>query len=163
MKTLIIYASTYGYTRDCVHSLKQQLNGETRIVDINKEAVPALTDFDTILIGGSIYIGQIQKKIKKYCLAHVDALKNKNLGFFIACGSAETIATYFKNSFPEPLLEKALFTENVGGEMRPDKMNFFHRFITKMIDKSADKQAAPAMKPLPENVVKMANAINQLR
>lgn len=162
MKTLILYASTYGFTRDCVHMLKKNLNGEIRIVDINKDAVPPLDDFDTILIGGSIYIGQIQKKIKKYCLTNVDTLKNKKLGFFISCGSAETIDAYFKNSFPEILLEKALFTENFGGEMRPDKMNFFHKFIANMVDKSADQQAAPPMKPLPENIIRMSNVINNL-
>ncbi len=162
MKTLIIYASTYGFTQDCVQMLKQNLNGETRIVNINKDAIPPLDDFDIILIGGSIYIGQIQKKIKKYCLANVDSLKNKKLGFFISCGSAETIDTYFKNSFPEILLEKALFTENFGGEMRPNKMNFFHKFISNMVEKSADKEAAPPMKPLPENILKMGNVINNL-
>lgn len=162
MKTLIIYASTYGFTRDCVQMLKQNLNGETRIVNINKDAIPPLDDFDTILIGGSIYIGQIQKKIKKYCLANVDALKNKKLGFFISCGSAATIDTYFKNSFPEALLEKALFTENFGGEMRPDNMNFFHKFISNMVEKSADKEAAPPMKPLPENIAQIGNVLNNL-
>lgn len=162
MKTLILYASTYGFTRDCVQMLKKNLNGEIRIVNINKDAVPALDDFDTILIGGSIYIGQIQKKIKKYCLTNEDALKNKKLGFFISCGSAETIDTYFKNSFPETLLENALFAENFGGEMRPDKMNFFHKFISNMVAKSADQQAAPPMKPLPENIIQMSNVINNL-
>ncbi|MDD3306760.1 MAG: flavodoxin domain-containing protein [Acetobacterium sp.] len=162
MKTMILYASTYGFTRDCAQKLKQNLNGETILIDINKDPIPALDNFDTVLIGGSIYIGQIQKKIKKYCLSHLDELKNKKLGFFISCGSAETVDTYFKNSFPEILLEKALSIQNFGGEMRPDQMNFFHKFISNMVDKSADKQAAPPMKPLPENIIQMSNVMNNL-
>lgn len=162
MKTLIIYASTYGFTQDCVQMLKQNLNGETRIVNINKDVVPPLDDFDIILIGGSIYIGQIHKKIKKYCLSHLDELKNKKLGFFVSCGSAETVDTYFKNSFPEALLDKALSTQNFGGEMRPDKMNFFHKFVSNMVEKSAEKENTPPMKPLPENIIQMSNTINNL-
>jgi len=162
MKTMILYASTYGFTRDCAQKLKQNLNGETILIDINKDPIPALDNFDTVLIGGSIYIGQIQKKIKKYCLSHLDELKNKKLGFFISCGSAETVDTYFKNSFPEILLKKALSIQNFGGEMRPDQMNFFHKFISNMVDKSADKQAAPPMKPLPENIIQMSNVMNNL-
>lgn len=162
MKTLILYASTYGFTQDCAQTLKENLNGETRIVNINKNPIPSLDDFDTVLIGGSIYMGQIQKKIKQYCLANEDALKKKKLGFFISCGAAENYDDYFKTSFPEMLLEKAVAVENFGGEMRPDKMNFFHKFISNMVEKSADKNNTPPMKPLPEKIINMANAINNV-
>ena len=160
MKTMILYASNYGFTADCTAELKKNLHGETRLVNINSDKIPALNDYDTVLVGGSIYIGQINKKIKKYCLAHLDELQNKNLGFFISCGSPETIEDYFKNSFPEALLEKALCLENFGGEMRPDKMKFFHKFVSNMVEKSAQKDDTPAMRPLPEHIIRMANTIN---
>lgn len=162
MKTMILYASTYGFTGDCVEMLKQNLNGSIHIVNINSDPLPALDDFDTILIGGSIYMGQIQKKIKKYCLSNQDTLKNKNLGFFISCGATENYDDYFKNAFPEMLLEKALSVENFGGEMRPERMNFFHKFIANMVEKSTAKDNTPPMKPLPENIIGMANIINNI-
>lgn len=162
MKTLIIYASTYGFTQDCVQILKKNLNDETSIVNINKNPIPSLENFDTILIGGSIYMGQIQKKIKQYCLTNADALKKKNLGLFISCGSPENCRDYYKSAFPETLLEKACSVESFGGEMRPDKMNFFHKFIINMVEKSADKENSPPMKPLLENIMKMADIINNL-
>jgi len=160
MKTMILYASKYGFTADCVAELKKNLNGETRLVNINSDKIPALDDYDTVLIGGSIYIGQIDKKIKKYCLSHLDELKNKTLGFFISCGSAETIDTYFKDSFTDILLEKALTLDNFGGEMRPDKMKFFHKFVSNMVEKSGQKDNTSPMKPLPESILRMANTIN---
>lgn len=162
MKTLILYASTYGFTQDFAQMLKENLNGETSIVNINKNSIPSLDNFDTVLIGGSIYMGQIQKKIKQYSLANEDALKKKTLGFFISCGSAEHSNDYFKNAFPESLLNKAVSVENFGGEMRTDKMNFFHKFVSNMVEKSADKNNTPPMKPLPENIINMANAINNV-
>ncbi|WP_286946980.1 flavodoxin domain-containing protein [Acetobacterium sp. UBA5834] len=162
MKTLILYASTYGFTKDCVQMLKKNVNGDVQIVNITKESIPTLDDYDTILIGGSIYMGQIQKPIKNYCLKNLDALKNKKIGFFISCGSAEHSDDYFKTAFPETLLNQAVSIENFGGEMRPDKMNFFHKFVSNMVEKSSDKNNTPPMKPLPENILNMATIINNL-
>lgn len=162
MKTIILYASTYGYTQDCVQTLKDKLAGETAIFNINKDTLPDLNDYDTVLIGGSIYMGQIQKKIKKYCLSNIDVLKNKNLGFFISCGAPENYDDYFKNAFPAALLEKALATQIFGGELRPDKMNFFHKFIMTNIAKASDKDKTQPMKPLPENIQNMSTVFNNL-
>lgn len=162
MKTMILYASIYGFTQDCVQKLEEALTGEMRTVNIHKDTIPSLEDYDTVLIGGSIYMGQIQKKIKKYCLSNVDTLKNKNIGFFISCGAGENYHDYFKTAFPDSLLEKALSVENFGGELRPDKMSFFHKFITNMIEKSNDKNNASPMKPLPENIKRMAKTLNNL-
>ncbi|MBC3890006.1 flavodoxin [Acetobacterium paludosum] len=162
MKTLILYASTYGYTQECAAKLSNDLLGDVLLVNINADPVPPLEEYDTVLIGGSIYMGQIQKKIKEYCLANADSLKKKNLGFFISCGSAENFDENIKNSFPEALINAALSIENFGGEFRIDKMKLSHKLIMKMVAKATEKDNKPPAKPMPENIKKMAQTINHL-
>src|SRR5665648_937266 len=83
MKTLIIYASTYGYTKECVEKLKELIDGEVIITDIKKDDVPSSDEFDNIIIGGSIYMGQIHKKLKEYCTANLNLLLNKKIALFL--------------------------------------------------------------------------------
>lgn len=165
MKTLVLYASTCGYAGDCAQNLKTLLNNETTLVDIEKTNPPALSDFDTIIIGGSIYMGQIQKKVKAYLNSHQDDLAAKNLGLFISCATdpndTETIGTFYQNAFPQPLLKKACSIENFGGQLRMDRMKFSHRLIAKMMMKSSTDDKPP-VSPLPQNIEKMASAINAL-
>ncbi|WKY44753.1 flavodoxin domain-containing protein [Eubacteriaceae bacterium ES2] len=165
MKTLILYASNCGYTEDCAKKLKNMLSGEIAILNIEKQAPQDLSSYDTVLIGGSIYMGQIQKKIKAFCSTNENILQEKNLGLFISCATAvkdlEAIDAFYKSAFPEALLNHADCIENFGGELRMDKMKFSHRLIAKMMMKSA-KEDQPPVRPLAENVEKMATAINRL-
>jgi len=70
MKTIIIYGSTYGYTKECAERLKEYLDGEVMLVDATAGTITPIDKFDNIVIGGSIYMGQIQKKVKAYCASN---------------------------------------------------------------------------------------------
>jgi len=159
MKTMILFGSTYGYTKECATKLTKDLEVDVRVVNIGKDNIPSIDDFDTILIGGSIYMGQIQKKIKEYCISNEDLLKNKNLGFFISSGTPENFDANIKNAFPESLLKNAISIENFGGELRTDKMKLSHKLITSIMKKATAKENNPPTKPLPENIERMAKTI----
>ncbi|HEY5557957.1 flavodoxin domain-containing protein [Acetobacterium sp.] len=161
MKTMILFGSTYGYTQECATKLTKDLGGEVLLVNA-KDKIPSLEDYDTILIGGSIYMGQIQKKIKEYCISNEEVLKNKNLGFFVSSGIPENFDTNIKNAFPESLLKSALSIENFGGELRTEKMKLSHKLLTAMMKKATAKENKPPTEPLPENIAKMAKTILQM-
>jgi menaquinone-dependent protoporphyrinogen oxidase len=61
MKTLIVYGSTYGYTKDCVEKLTKMLKGEVTAADAEKDSIPNLAGFDTVIAGGSIYMGRCRR------------------------------------------------------------------------------------------------------
>ena len=158
MKTLIIYASKYGCTEKCINLLKDKLHGEVEIVDIKKESIPEITLFDNIIVGGSIYIGRIQKEISQFCLNNISMLEKKNLGFFICCMNENEIAEkQINTSFPGVLLKNAVATGWFGGEFTFKKMNFLEKLIIKKISKT-NKDSS---KVLQGNIDKFAQLINK--
>ena len=161
MKTIIIYSSTYGYAKECTKKLAEQLKGETFLVNVSTDTIPSIDKFDNVIIGGSIYMGQIQKKLKEYCASNVDLLKNKRLGLFICCGLPENFEQNTKNAFPEELLKKAIVIEFFGGELRIEKMNLVHKILTGVMKKAAAKEGKESIKQMPENIARLAAIINQ--
>jgi len=160
MKTLIIYASTYGFTKDCVEKLKELLRGEVFAANIITDSIPPMDDFDNIIIGGSIYMGQIHKKLKLYCTQNLDSLVNKRLALFLCCGLPESFEQTLKNAFPEKLMEKAVAKECFGGELRTDRMNFAHKLVTGLMKKALAKEGKSEVRQLSENISSLAECMN---
>lgn len=161
MKTIIIYSSTYGYAKDCASELSKQLKGEVLLVNVSTDKIPSLNEFDNVVIGGSIYMGQISKKIKAYCTSNVDLLKNKRVGLFLCCGLPENFEKNIKNSFPEELLEKAISLESFGGELRVKKMKLTHKILTAFMKKASAREGKALAKQMMENIAKLAAIINK--
>ncbi|GIM29738.1 flavodoxin [Clostridium polyendosporum] len=157
MKVLIVYGTKHGSAEKCSKLLKDKLQGNVVAVNIKKDNVPDITLFDNIIVGGSIYMGQIQKEIKDFCLKNLSVLKDKKVGLFICCMNDKEVHTLFNNSFPEELLTCATAKEYFGGEFIFNNMNFFERFIVKKVAK-IDKDTSTLSE---ENINKFAQLINK--
>lgn len=157
MKTLITYASKYGCAADCAAHLKDQLSSNVTMVDINKsDQKIELENFDTIIIGGSIYAGQLySKELRTFCKNHVDDLIKKNIGLFICCAQPDTSDLFAKN-FPPKLLEHAKTTMTFGSEARLEEM----KFIDKTILKAVTKGDFSSFKISHDNIKKFAKIFN---
>lgn len=157
MKTLIVYTTKHGCTEKCAIKLKSSLTGETELRNLKKSAKIDLNDFKVIIIGGSIHLGQIQKKIKQFCLNNLDLLKGKKIGLFLCCmEEGEKAANQFNEAFPEELIKHASATGIFGGEFNFEKMNFIERSVVKKIAK-ADKSVSKISE---ENIAKFVDKIN---
>ena len=160
MKTLIIYASKYGCTEKCTKLLRDRLNGEVEIVNIKVKSIPEMTSYDNIIVGGSIYMGRIQKEINQFCLKNIGVLEKKNLGFFICCMNENDMAEkQLTASFPEGLLKNAVAIGFFGGEFIFEKMNFLEKTIIKKISKT-NKDSS---KLLQENIDTYAQLMNNIK
>lgn len=131
MSTLIIYASTHGSTEKCVEQLKKSLDDDDILaVNIKTRARPALCSFDTVIVGGSIHAGKIQRKIRTFCRNNEEILKKKNLGLFLCClEEAETAQKQFENAFPHSLRERATASGLFGGALEFKRLNFIFKSI----------------------------------
>lgn len=140
MKTLILYASKYGCAKDCAAYLKSRLNQETELMNLKKAGKIELESYDCVVIGGSIYIGKIQKEVRQFCEQNLQSLLQKKVALFICCTTPEQVDEFFGNNFQAPLLEHATERVNWGGELRHDKMSFFDKKITNMVSKLEPKK-----------------------
>ena len=103
-----------------------------------KETVPAdLSSYDKIIIGGSIYMGQIQQVVKEFCNNNAEVLKCKKIGLFIVgmLDDPDTIKMTLISSFTNDLVELAVVSDSFGGIFKMKKLKFMERMIVKMVSK----------------------------
>lgn len=162
MKTLIIYSTTYGYTKECSEKLSQKIM-DSDIVDFKsiKDVRTLIQSYDTVIIGSSIYMGQISKGFNKLLNDNLELLKTKRVALFLCCGFAEKYEETMTNVFPKELLDLAIAKECFGGILNEEKMKFIHKIITKLIKKVAEKEGIPEAKPIPENIDKLVEKLNK--
>lgn len=160
MKTLIIYATTYGFTEKCMNMLKEKLAGEVDIINIKKQKISDISGYERVIIGGSIYMAQIQKEIKAFLNKSVNELLNKEIGLFLCCGFADHFEMHLNFVFPALLIEKAKAKECFGGEIVMEKLSFLHKLITKAVSKAGNKDTGLTALPLFDNIDVFANAMN---
>ena len=134
MSTLIAYVTSHGCTESAAKMLEEQLNDDVTIVNLKKSSRPDLSSFETIIIGGSIHAGRIQGRVKRFCQAHLDTLKQKRLGLFLCCmEEGDNAQKQFDEAFPGELRTHAAVTGLFGGEFNFDRMNFIQRAIIKKV------------------------------
>lgn len=135
MKSLIVYCSSHGTTEKAVRFLSESLKGEVLAVDLKREKVKFdLGHFDTVIIGGSIHVGNIQRKIKQFIRNNLDTLLERDVGLFLCCmHDGETAIEQFNNVFPQELRKNSTAMGLFGGEFLLSEMNFLEKQIVKKV------------------------------
>lgn len=139
--TLIAYSTTLGCTEQCASKLKEDLGTGVEMVRISRRRRYQLKEFDTVIVGGSIHEGMIQRSVYKFCEDNLEELLKKEVGLFVCCidpdaDEKELIA----RTFPEKLVEHALASGFFGGELNIKKMNLLQKIMTR---KAARLQKEP--------------------
>ncbi len=135
MNNLIIYGTKYGTTATCANELASLLAGQTDVRNIEQQGTLDLAQYDRIIIGSSVYMGQINKGIKKFAEEHLARLLGVETSIFICSGLPENFDDVLKANFPEKLLFSATMKAHFGGTLDIDKMKFMDKTIAKMMSK----------------------------
>ncbi|MCF7944943.1 MAG: flavodoxin domain-containing protein [Spirochaetia bacterium] len=139
MKTLIVYASSKGYVTECVDLLKKEITEECETLNLKKEKLKkSLTEFDTVVIGGSIHIGKIQKPVKKFCSDNLEQLRGRKIGLFLCCMEEEKFDEYIQENFPEEIRNKASVISCFGGRIDMNQQNFLVKKMLKNVKGSSE-------------------------
>ncbi len=160
MKTLILYASKYGFAEECANKLVLEFGEKADVINAEKNDPPSLDGYDAVIIGGSIYMGQLQKKLKAYMEGHKAELASKKLGLFLCSGLPENADVNFAANYPKELLDAAVSREYFGGVLNKSKMSVGHKLITKMMESVARKDGNSGPEPRPQNIKRLAEAMN---
>lgn len=136
MKTAIIYSTTQGTTEKVVNYIAEKLK-DSETVDVYKlqkrKKLINLAQYDRVILGGSIYLGDIQSVMTKFCNDNFDILQTKTLGLF-ACGIEPELVRQdaeLEMAYPKKLFKHAVATAFVGGEIIFEKLNPTQKFIAK--------------------------------
>ncbi len=128
MKTLIAYSTTLGCTEQCASKLKDDLGDGVEMVRISSRRRYNLKQYDTIIVGGSIHEGMIQRSVHKFCESNLEMLLMKQVGLFVCCMDPDADEKeLIKRAFPDSLVKHALASGFFGGELNIKKMNLLRK------------------------------------
>ncbi len=137
MKTVIIYASTYGSTKTYASKLQQQLNCD--IYQANNFNKNDFNKYDTIIFGGSIIAGKIKnfKLIKN----NFEDIKEKQLYVFYVSLSKDTNQQIeiLNANFTDEMKSK-ISVSAFGGKYDYNSLSFIHKLIMKLPIADAKKK-----------------------
>ncbi len=158
MKNLIVYATKYGSVANAAQLLAGELQGTTDLVRLGHDDVPNLDEYDSVAIGGSIYIGNIQKEVKEFCRDFKAELLEKKLGLFICAGekNEEKQRDIIRKNFPSELIDHSTATGWFGYEVHFEKASFMDRTVIRLIMRV--KESFSDLKK--ENIAEFAARIN---
>ena len=171
MKILIIYATKNGVSKIAAERLSEQLSSsnEISLYDINDNP-PAPNTFDVIVLGGSVRMTRINKKLKKYIKKYLTEISNMPSAFFFCCGIIRDFDDYKATELPSKI-QFSLGIECFGGELKPDKLKGFDKLVVKAMRQSILTQDSDLRNSsnlelpefMPENVLALAERIKRLK
>ena len=140
MKSVIIYSTRYGSTLEAANRIKKELGEECSIVNVMTDTVPNIDGFDTVVLGGSIYVGRVQKQLTAFMNANLKQLLSKKVGLFLCAGAPndEEKEKELKGAFPSELYEHASAKDVLGYAFIFEKMKFLDKLIMKKIKGDAN-------------------------
>jgi menaquinone-dependent protoporphyrinogen oxidase len=136
VKVLIAYATKYGTTEHIAARLRDALSASVDLANLKDSPDPPVTEYDLILVGGSIYAGRIRPQVTKFCERYQDALLARKVGVFISCLYDEQEGgAQIGENFPGWLLAHAFGRYNLGGAVHFSSLRLVDRLIMKKIAK----------------------------
>ena len=170
MKVLIIYATRGGASRECAQILHDRIcsSFDVSVFDI-ENSPPSPDGYDVAVIGGSIRMTKINKKLKKYLAENAEMLNKIQTAIFLCCGFPENFEDYVALQIPKSVIP-TLGMHCFGGELKPQKLKGIDKIIVKMLRediKGADFEASfsdksPLPEIVPENIYRLADKIRKL-
>lgn len=154
MKTVIAVASKYGTGEKVAAEIGRRISraagrpgevgaahtnaSECTIYNTIREKVPAtvLADADRIILGPSVYAGQMPGKFRDWVDRNLEVLLAKPLALFVCCmSSGEQALAYLGANLPADLVAHAQPKAALGGAFNLERMGMFDRFLIRTVAK----------------------------
>jgi len=163
MKTLVVYASKNGYSRECAQQIATNLGDGSVAVDCKKEVKKtSLADFGAVVLGGGIHVGKLPGYLRRYCAKNTTELMGKRIGLFLCCTETDPAGhqKYFDTNFPMELVKQTQLKGWFGGRIIFAEHNVVTRAILKKIQGTGDDfrgERPESVRAFIEDFKKLAN------
>ena len=114
MKILILYASKTKATEECAKELASRLENCT-VQELSKP-LPALSEYDTIIIGSGVRIGKLYRPVQRLLRKEQEQLCTKRLAFFLCNAVPESFDKTVEQNIPATLRNAAVCIRSFGGK-----------------------------------------------
>jgi menaquinone-dependent protoporphyrinogen oxidase len=129
--SLFFFANTFH-----PHILKENHNFLTDLKAIKQ--VKDVTEYETVIIGSSIFYGKWRKDATEFVQNHQSELTSKKVFYFLTCmtlgnGNKEKLVEVEDFLVSERKLVKPILEGRFAGEVNLKKLGFLHKLIIKMV------------------------------
>lgn len=129
MKLALIYMSRHGSTEKLVRHLATSFKGDIHVFNLSEDTHPDIKDFDSVIIGGSIHYGSIQKEIQLFYKRNLQELLKKKLGLFVCCLLSTRNSDQFERAYPLILRAHSSASAAFDGDLIYSKLNTIERIV----------------------------------
>ncbi len=134
MSIAIIYMTRHGCTEKAAEMLRDMHWGKVDLINLGNSPNPDISGYDTVIIGGSIHMGEIQGKIKDFCETNENLMLAKRLGLYIChLDQGEAAVRQFNITFSQKLRDHAVAKGLFGGELNFEKMSECDRVMVRKV------------------------------
>ncbi len=127
--TALIYATKYGATKDTANWIRNGINGEVDLLNIEDISFPRTAEgYDSFIIGSGVWIGGVHNRFVEFLTSQAEMLDGKVIASFVVCGTdggtesgKKRINSYFE-PFHAPLKKMPLLSEYFGGRIIVEKL-----------------------------------------
>ena len=114
MKTLIVYTSKSGATKECALLLQKRINNSS-VCDLNNNKVDIMS-YDSIVLGTGVRMSKIYKPMIKFIKQNLSLLLNKKIGIYLCNGYPDSFSKTVEKYIPDKLLTHATCVLSFGGK-----------------------------------------------
>lgn len=115
MKTMILFATKSGATKECADILAEKF--DCPVYDLTKEkAIPDITSFDILILGTGVRMGKIYKPASKFIRRNIGELVKKKIAVFFCNAYPNTFNNAVEKNLPLELIQQAICIKSFGGK-----------------------------------------------
>lgn len=140
MRTLIVYASKYGFTEHVARLIADRIEGDVELRRCGPDFSADLTKFQAVIIGSPIYVGRPNEFILDFCENYQRLLASKSIAFFTTGVTGENAVMALVQRLPETLVQKAKGLENLGYALDFSKMRWIDRLAARIAIKMSESE-----------------------
>lgn len=127
--TALIYATKYGATKDTANWIRNGINGEVDLLNIEDISFPRTArGYDSFIVGSGGWIGGVHNRLLDFLTSQDEMLDGKVIASFVVCGTdggtesgKKRINGYF-DQFHAPLKKTPLLSDYFGGRIIVEKL-----------------------------------------